>query len=138
METLVLVVEAEGWDLPTLARCLDAAQIAQSPAGACLDIVQDEAHAYACVMQPDEDGLFEDWPDALVPDGPFTAFSIDYRRPGLAEAIVRAVAQQVRAVVDTNFGDVLPAGDFLARLARDGEGGSRWEWWRWDDEGSDA
>lgn len=134
METLVLVVAAEGWDLPALARCLQASDMAQSPAGACLEVTQGDSNAYVCVMRPEEDGLFDEWPTALVPEGPFTAFSIDYRRPALAESIVKAVKQRAPAIVDTNFGDVMPAQDFLSRLAQEG---ATWEWWRWDDEDPD-
>jgi hypothetical protein len=130
METLVLVVGAEAWDLPALALVLGG-----TLRGAVLEISQvdssSSAYAYACVMRPgEEEGLFEDWPEALIPDGPFTAFSIDYRRPALAEAIVRAVAREAPAVVDTNFGDVLSAEEFLSRV---NQSSGEWDWWRWSD-----
>jgi hypothetical protein len=82
-------------------------------------------------MEPNGDGLFEDWPKALVPEGPFTAFSVDYRKHMLAEAIVSELTRQAEAVVDTNFGEVLSGRDFVSRLAA---GDGSWEWWHWGDE----
>lgn len=130
METLVLVVEAEGWDLRALALILEQAalHITRSKVGAFLEVAREGSSAYVCVLRPgDEEGLFDDWPEALIPDRPFTAISIDYRRPALAESIVTAVSGRARAVVDTNFGDVLSARDFLARADQEPES---WHWQR--------
>ena len=132
METLVLVVEADGWDLRTLEQALEGShQVRMQQAEGFLEISQDASSAYVCIMRPPEDGLFEGWPKELIPEGPFIAFSIDYRKPVLVESIIKTTTIRATVVIDTNFGDVMSGRDFLSRVAQE-EGA--WEWWRWDDD----
>ncbi|MFB7466841.1 hypothetical protein ACFCZ1_25650 [Streptomyces sp. NPDC056224] len=128
METLVIVVAAEGWDLQAVAHTLRTSHQVFLTEGRYLEVSQATSSAYVCVMDPWEEGLFEDWPEELIPKGHFAAFSIDYRNPALMESIVREISAKANVAVDTNFGDVMSGGAFVARVDRSEP---RWEWWHW-------
>ncbi|GLZ81916.1 hypothetical protein Afil01_67230 [Actinorhabdospora filicis] len=133
METLVVIVTAEGWDLGVFAAALGAShQVAPASPGSGRHLVvsrpESSARAYVVLMDREGDGLFEDWPEALIPEEPFAAFAIDYRVPALAESIARAILSGTTGLVDTNFGDVLTGEEFLARTGR---AGPRRVWWTW-------
>ncbi|MGW6405859.1 hypothetical protein ACWF95_01745 [Streptomyces vinaceus] len=135
METLVIVVVAEGWDLKALGHALSSSHQVSLTEGRCLEVSQAASSAYACVADPVEEGLFEDWPEALIPKDPFTAFSIDYRNPALAESIVRKISAKAAVVVDTNFDVVIPGNTFITRVDRNEP---RWVWWDWPGDHNDA
>lgn len=128
METIVIVVIAEGWDLQSFANALERSHRVHVADGKVLEVSKGASSAYVCVMSPWGDGLFEEWPVTMIPTGVYAAFSIDYRKHELAESIVRRISARVGVVVDTNFGVVLSGEDFLARVDRSE---SRWEWWHW-------
>ncbi|WP_157849817.1 MULTISPECIES: hypothetical protein [Streptomyces] len=128
METLVIVIAAEGWGFQAVANALEPSHQVSLVDDRYLEVSQATSSAYVCVMDPQEDGLFEDWPEVLIPKGPFAAFSVDYRDPILMESIVREISVKVATAIDTNFGDVVSGGEFIARIDRDNP---RWEWWHW-------
>ncbi|WP_410641357.1 hypothetical protein [Amycolatopsis sp. lyj-346] len=134
METLVIVVSAEGWNLDVVADSLKSSHRV-SLTDRCLEVSQATSSAYVCVVDPDEELIFEEWPEELIPRTSFTAFSVDYRDPALAESIVRLISANAPAVVDTNFGEVVSGSEFVARVDL---GDPVWEWWHWrgDPDGS--
>ncbi|MDX3195811.1 hypothetical protein PV458_46060 [Streptomyces sp. MN03-5084-2B] len=92
-----------------------------------------ERHVVSALHVTDDDRDFVDvgvlTPGALlIPQASFAAFSVDYRDPALAESIVRHISAGVPAVVDTNFGEVVSGGEFVARVDL---GDPAWEWWHW-------
>jgi hypothetical protein len=54
------------------------------------------------------EGLYEDWPDECIPPGPASVFSFDYVSVKLMLDIVEALVGRFDAIVDTNFGSVIP------------------------------
>ncbi|MFD7658042.1 hypothetical protein ACFV4N_29065 [Actinosynnema sp. NPDC059797] len=64
------------------------------------------------IADPAGEGLFEEWPTALLPTGPVAAFSLDYRDPTVVLEVVAALASLSEVLVDTNQGSVVP-GDAL-------------------------
>ncbi|MGW4996822.1 hypothetical protein ACWEP8_04085 [Streptomyces hydrogenans] len=122
------MVAADDWNLESVANSLKSTHRVLLTDRKFVEISHGLIRAYACVMNPWEDGLFEDWPTALKPKGAFTAFSVDYRDHTLAESIVRTITSKTETIIDTNFGDVLTGADFISRIdQRD----PRWEWWHW-------
>jgi len=134
METLVVVVAAGGWNLDVVADSLKSSHRVFSR-GRCLEVSQTTSSAYVCVIDPDEELIFEEWPEELVPKASFTALSVDYRDPALVESIVRLISANAPTVVDTNFGEVVSGSEFMVRVDC---GDPVWEWWHWqgDPDGS--
>jgi hypothetical protein len=55
------------------------------------------------------EGMYEDWPDEYISQGPISAFSFDYVSVELMLSIVHALSDRFDAIVDTNFGAVMPS-----------------------------
>lgn len=59
------------------------------------------------ILDPTEDGIFDEWPPAMIPTSQVTIYAMDYRNRGFAVRVVREIARGVGVLVDTNFGDVV-------------------------------
>lgn len=55
------------------------------------------------------DGVYEDWPERYIPCGPASVFSLDYVNSDLTLGVAHMVSEHFYAIVDTNFGAVVPA-----------------------------
>jgi hypothetical protein len=60
------------------------------------------------------DGVYEDWPDERIPRTA-SVFSFDYVSVPLMLSIAHALAAHFDAIVDTNFGAVIPLGELSSR-----------------------
>ncbi|MER5604579.1 hypothetical protein AB0F93_08195 [Micromonospora tulbaghiae] len=55
------------------------------------------------------EGVFEDWPTAMIPQKSASVFSFDYVDPRLMVKVVQAISGRFDSIVDTNYGVVLSA-----------------------------
>ncbi|MGC4808309.1 hypothetical protein [Micromonospora sp. DT233] len=111
METLALIVDDRTVDLGKLAEfARSVGDVAVD--GPVLTLRRGDEHCHVVeVSDPEADGIFEDWPQARIPTSPRAIFSVDYRAPDLAAALVQSIAQRCPLTVDTNYGHLVPGGD---------------------------
>jgi hypothetical protein len=60
------------------------------------------------------EGIYEDWPDERIPRGPVSVFSFDYVSVKLMLGIAQSLAGCFDAIVDTNFGAVIPIAELTS------------------------
>ena len=113
METLVLVVEGAGVELADLAERLRSLGAVSLEGGEVLTLrVGTDACFLVKITDPEIEGLFEDWPEEMLPKADTSDFSADYRSADLATAVAHCVASSLPVIVDTNYGKVV-RGDAL-------------------------
>lgn len=117
-ETIALVVEDQTVDLAKLAEFAQLVGEVSINEGV-LTLQRGGEHCYVVgVSDPEADGIFDDWPDAQVPKSQGSIFSVDYRAPDLAIALVHSIAQRRSLIVDTNFGQVVSGEDLVPDMLR--------------------
>ncbi|MGC5661526.1 MULTISPECIES: hypothetical protein [Micromonospora] len=117
-ETVVLVVDDQTVGLGELAEFMQPVGDV-SIKGAVLTLQRGNELCYVVeVSNPEVDGIFEDWPDPQVPKSPTAIFSVDYRAPDLAVALVQSIAQRRSLTVDTNYGQIVSGGALVPDMLR--------------------
>lgn len=117
-ETVVLIVEDRTVDLVQLAEFVQSVGNV-SVDGAVLTFQRGDEYCYLVkVSDPEVDGIFEDWPEARVPNAPSAVFSVDYRAPDLIVALVHEIAKRRSLTVDTNYGQVVSGRDLVLGMLR--------------------
>jgi hypothetical protein len=106
-ETLVLIVGNSHVDLWELASAVPPSCKATVSEHVLSIVCGADACYLVQILDPEADGVFDDWSSAALPSEPRAIFSIDYRSPDLVTEIVHSFASRWPIVVDTNFGDVV-------------------------------
>lgn len=117
-ETLVLIFDDPSLELVDLAQRLSILGEIHQERGV-LTVRRGDDRCYVVkVIDPEEDGVFEDWPEALLPGEPSAVFSANYRSPLLAVDIAHLLAGWRALKVDTNYGQVVAGGEIDLRILR--------------------
>jgi hypothetical protein len=114
--TLLLVIPENRTDLTDLRRCLDLKFVVSGDMKS-LTVEQRGVREKVFGVQVTDfvsEGVFEDWPDERIPRGPVSVFSFDYVSSNLMLGVVRALAECFDAIVDTNYGAVIPSRDLTS------------------------
>lgn len=122
--TLLLVIPEIQVDLIGLRRCLESTFVVTGDIKS-LTVGQLGTRDKVFVVQVLDfvsEGMYEDWPEERIPSGPASVFSFDYVCVKLMLGIAQVLARSFDAIVDTNFGAVMPiaeltSGDLPADLA---------------------
>lgn len=108
--TLLVVIPGINIDLMGLRDCLELVFVVSGDEKS-LTVGRPRSREKVFVVQVLDfvsEGLYEDWPDERIPLGPASVFSFDYINVKLMLSIIEALANHFDAIVDTNFGAVVP------------------------------